>query len=229
MVLAALLLLSTGCESSRASGAGVDGDPPPTPAPTASAPAPTATLTAPRQSNSRSSGAAPARPAPAAPAVPQYRATLAPAEKERPVPARFRAGSVDIDLPVIRTGVADDGRMELPGSNRDVAWYGFGSRPGDRTGTTVLAAHVDTRAEGLGPFARLRTMDRGDEITITDSAGRAHSYTVTAVDDVKKSEVEVDQLFRLDGAPELRVLTCGGPYRRATGYRDNIVVTAVPR
>ncbi len=171
---------------------------------------------------------APGRAAATAPAVPQHRATLAPVTKERPGPARFRAPGIEVDLPVITTGVADDGRMQLPETNQEVAWYAFGSRPGDPTGTTVMAAHVDTRAEGLGPFARLRRLHPRDQLEVVDAAGRTHAYTVTAVDDVKKSDIALDQLFRLDGPPELKVLTCGGPYRRSTGYRDNIVVTAEP-
>lgn len=216
------LLLLTGCASTgtaadRGSRVGE-----PRPSPTASTPA---TPRGARTTGARASVAG----APAAPAVPQYRATLPPPVKERPRPARFRAGSIDVDLPVISTGVADDGRMQLPETNREVAWYSFGSRPGDPAGTTVMAAHVDTRAEGLGPFARLRTLNRGDTIDVVDADGKTHSYTVTAVEDVKKSVISLDQLFRVDGDPELKVLTCGGPYRRSTGYRDNIVVTALPR
>ena len=169
-----------------------------------------------------------ASPQKADPVVPQHRATLPPPDKERPEPARFVARSIDVDLPVVRTGVADDGRMQLPETNTEVAWYAFGSRPGEPTGTTVMAAHVDTRAEGLGPFARLRELHRGDTIAVTDSNGRTRRYTVRAVDDVRKSRIALDQLFRRDGPPELKVLTCGGPFSSQTGYRDNIVVTAQP-
>lgn len=162
------------------------------------------------------------------PAVPQYRATLPPVARERPAPARFTAASIGVDLPVVRTGVSPDGLMQLPETNREVAWYGYGARPGDPSGTTVMAAHVDTRAEGLGPFAGLRELRRGAELTVSDAAGRSHRYRVTSVDDVPKSRIPLDQLFRLDGPPGLTVLTCGGPFSRSTGYRDNIVVTAQP-
>lgn len=218
-VAVSLLLLLGGCASTGTDRHGAGGTPAPAPSAAAS------TDPTPRTST----GTPPGPAAPAAPVVPQYRATLAPITKERPKPARFRATSIDVDLPVISTGVATDGRMQLPETNREVAWYSFGARPGDSGGTTVMAAHVDTRAEGLGPFARLRTLNKGDEIQVTDTDGRTQSYTVTGVDDVKKSDIALDQLFRLDGPPELKVLTCGGPYRRSTGYRDNIVVTARPR
>lgn len=163
------------------------------------------------------------------PSVPQYRATLPPAVDDTPAPARFAAPSVQIRLKIIKTGVAENGQMQLPDSNREVAWYEFGSRPADAMGTTVLAAHVDTRAEGLGPFARLRELRPGQEITIADTNGQTQSYAVTAVTEIQKSKVVIDELFRRDGPPELKVLTCGGPYSRETGYRDNIIVSASPR
>src|SRR4029077_16363446 len=47
-------------------------------------------------------------------------------------------------------GVDDRGAMALPTSASMVGWYRFGSRPLDRAGATVLAGHVDTRADGVG-------------------------------------------------------------------------------
>ena len=222
VVVLGLLLLSGSAGQDASAGAA-------SPSPSASKSAPSAPVTASPRPGRAATGTPPPAAAQPPPAVPQYRATLPAVPEELPRPARFAAAEVDIDLPVVRTGVADDGGMQLPETNREVAWYAFGSRPGDPSGTTVLAAHVDTRAEGLGPFARLRQLDRGDDIALTDVRGRTRHYTVTEVEDVKKSEIGLDQLFRRDGDPELKVLTCGGPYRSGSGYRDNIVVTARPR
>ena len=90
-----------------------------------------------------------------APSVPTVRATLAPPARPAPVPVRFTAPEVGIDLPVQGYGVDDDGLMLLPETVNEVAWYAYSARPGDRSGTSVLAAHVDTVADGLGPFAAL--------------------------------------------------------------------------
>ncbi len=213
-----LLLLVSGCAVGSGGGEAIPPGPNP---PSASAPAATSTApTVPSAPRTPEVGRKPA--------VPQYRATVPPVARERPAPARFAAASIGVDLPVVRTGVTDEGLMQLPESNREVAWYGYGSRPGDPEGTTVLAAHVDTRAEGLGPFARLRELRRGAALSVTDADGRTRAYTVTSVEDVPKSKIPLDQLFRQDGPPGLTVLTCGGPFDRRTGYRDNIVVTAQP-
>ena len=62
---------------------------------------------------------------------------------------------------MVPVGVADDGMMELPETRRQVGWYEFGARPADRAGNTVLAGHVDTTAEGLGPLAGCAGVDEG--------------------------------------------------------------------
>ena len=176
---------------------------------------------------------APARPATEAattePPVPVVRATLPPARPERPAPRRFVAAPARIDLPVRAAGVDDAGLMELPATVQEVAWYAYSARPGDRSGTTVLAAHVDTRAEGLGPFARLRELDEGAELTVVDGDGRDLGYVVTDVTTVDKAEVPIERVFRRDGPPALVVITCGGSFDRGDGYSDNVIVTARPR
>ena len=150
-----------------------------------------------------------------------------PADAERKTrPERFVLG--EIDLPVTPVGVAEDGMMELPTTAYAVGWYEFGARPADRTGTTVLAGHVDTKAEGLGPLAGLRRVDEGAEIAIRAVDGKSRRYRVTDVKVIRKVRVPLDQIFARDGDETLVVITCGGPYSRSTGYRDNVIVTATP-
>ena len=208
--LVLVLLPLAGCAGAPGPGASLD-------------PAPAVVSTAARP------GPRASEPTPAPVAVPTVRATLPPPARERPVPGGFRAPAVDIDLPVVPVGVDAAGEMELPRTVREVAWYSYGARPGDPAGTTVLAAHVDTRADGLGPFARLRQLDEGDDLVVTDRDGRERRYRVTDVAEVPKAEVPLDRVFRRDGPATLVVITCGGSFERRTGYRDNVVVTARPR
>lgn len=207
---AALLLLLplVGCAGEAAAPAA----PPPEVVPSVAAPTPV-----PRPS-----------PTAAGAAVPTVRATLRPAARPLPAPARFTAGRVDINLPVRAYGVGKDGLMLLPETVNEVAWYAFSARPGATRGTTVLAAHVDTAADGLGPFANLRELRKGNEVTVSDAAGKIRRYRVTAVEKVAKSEVPLDRVFRRDGDPELKVITCGGSFDRRDGYSDNVIVTARP-
>ena len=150
----------------------------------------------------------------------------APGSERKSRPERFRLG--EIDLPVTPVGVADDGMMELPNTAYAVGWYEFGARPADRAGTTVLAGHVDTKAEGLGPLAALRGVDEGSEIAMTAVDGKIRRYRVTDVRVIRKARVPLDQIFAREGDETLVVITCGGPYSRSTGYRDNVIATARP-
>ncbi len=143
-------------------------------------------------------------------------------------PVRVRIAEVDVDVEVRPTGVAKDGSMELPGTVRRAGWYRFGSTPRERSGTTVIAAHVDTRSEGLGPFARLSSVRRGDRIVVTDRAGDEHAYRIVSRRQVARTRLPVDDLFDRDGPPRLVVLTCGGAYDARNGYHDNVVVIAEP-
>ena len=150
-----------------------------------------------------------------------------PAGRDRQTrPERFDLG--DLELPVQPVGVGDDGMMELPTTAYAVGWYEFGARPADRAGTTVLTGHVDTRAEGLGPLAALRAVDDGTPITLTAADGTTRRYSVTEVTVIRKARVPLEQIFAREGPETLVVITCGGPYSRSTGYRDNVIVTAVP-
>ncbi|SDS91138.1 LPXTG-site transpeptidase (sortase) family protein [Friedmanniella luteola] len=188
------------------------------PARTTAAPTPTPTPAAPSREPSEA----------AAPAVPTVRATLRPAAREAPAPVRLVADDVRIDLPVQPYGVDADGFMLLPATVDEVAWYAYSARPGARAGTTVLAAHVDTVADGLGPFANLRDLDEGDELRVTAADEQVHRYAVSSVEKVAKAEVPLDRVFRRDGDPALVVITCGGSFDRGRGYSDNVVVTARP-
>jgi sortase (surface protein transpeptidase) len=136
--------------------------------------------------------------------------------------------SVDLAMKVVPVGVEQDGDMELPPSVFDAGWYEFGSRPAERSGSTLVAAHVDSYADGLGPFARLRGVKRDASVLLTTQDGTVHRYRVVSVRAVAKDQLPSLAVFERDGSARLTLLTCGGRYDRGTGYRDNVVVTATP-
>jgi hypothetical protein len=173
--------------------------------------------------------AAPASPAPL-PAVPRRDAgldaqTVAP---QSPPPVAVRVDDVQLDMRVLPMGVDEGGAMALPEDTADAGWYRFGPAPGE-AGTTVLAAHVDSRIHGLGAFARLRDVAVGASVVVTTADGAAHGYRVQLIERTPKTEVPLDLLFDRSGAERLVLVTCGGEFDRSTGhYRDNVLVTALP-
>lgn len=143
-------------------------------------------------------------------------------------PRRLLVSRLGLAMPVRATGVRSDGQMALPDRPQQIGWYRYGPRPGDSSGAAVLGGHVDSREYGVGPLAGLDRLERGDRIVVEQSRGR-QAYEVRSVQLITKRSLPVDTLFARTGPAVLRILTCGGPYDPDRGgYRDNLVVTAVP-
>ena len=137
--------------------------------------------------------------------------------------------SLGIDAPIIPTGVNQrTGQMAVPNNVRDVAWYEFGSRPGE-SGSAVLAAHVDLASQGPGVFFGLRKVEVGDIVEVTFSDDSVSRFRVEARTVYQKAELPLDTIFARKGAPVLTLITCGGGFSESSGsYDSNVVVFAVP-
>lgn len=144
-------------------------------------------------------------------------------------PRRLEVPAAGISLPVLPRGVDAAGGMALPASVRRTAWYRFGAGPLSGRGATVVAGHVDSRGEGAGPLARLASLRPGARIGLALPGGRRVAYRVVRVSRVPRDRLDTAALFSRTGPPRLHLVTCGGPYLgAAAGYRDNVVVLAVP-
>jgi LPXTG-site transpeptidase (sortase) family protein len=159
-------------------------------------------------------------------ATARHRATTSSSVSAAAVPRRLTITRLGLRMPVVARGVDDGGAMALPASAFTVAWYRFGSRPLDDAGATVLAGHVDTRAEGVGPLSGLAALRVGDLISLR--AGRHDvTYRTTSVTRISKALIDLPAVFSRSGAPRLHLVTCGGPYLPDRGgYQDNVVVSA---
>lgn len=135
---------------------------------------------------------------------------------------------MSLDLPVVAIGVGPGGLLALPPNPSNIGWYEYGPATGARTGSTLLAGHLDSLRYGLGPLVRLRQVGIGDVVAVTTASGRVDRYKVSDVQRVRKADLAGLGVFDRAGAPLLRVVTCGGPFDPSTGYRDNLVVTATP-
>lgn len=143
-------------------------------------------------------------------------------------PVRVRIDGVDIDQPVVPAGLTDRGALALPSHPDTVGWYRWGSWPDRPSGSVLLAAHLDSRMYGVGPFTRLRTTVVGSTVTIWSHSGLVTRYRVLVVREYLKTAVPYPQLTNPDGPRRLVLLTCGGPYLPDRGgYQDTVVVVAV--
>ena len=142
-----------------------------------------------------------------------------------PLPVRLRIPSLGVDAPVGPVGTAADGTVEVPVRWEDVGWFDGGARPGE-DGPAVLLGHVDSKA-GPAVFARLPEAPAGTVVEVVGAGGHVSRWQVERTEQHPKTRFPTEAVYLPALRPELRLVTCGGAFDRATGhYRDNVVVYA---
>jgi hypothetical protein len=126
-------------------------------------------------------------------------------------------------------GTTRNGVLDVPSDIEVAGWWSGGSRLGDPFGSTLLAAHVDSRTQGLGPFASLLSVRRGDRVYLW-SAGLKQAFRIVSLRLRPQGTIGPSStLHSPDGRRRLTLVTCAGPYDAARGgYQNLAVVTAVP-
>ncbi|WP_326967085.1 class F sortase [Arthrobacter sp. CG_A4] len=131
-------------------------------------------------------------------------------------------------MAIVDVGVSPDGAMEIPEPFNEAGWYRFGPAPGAAAGTAVVAAHVDTTSDSA-PFSQLKSISPGTLVTVRREGAAALNFRVTGVELMAKDAFEGASIFRREGLPQLKLVTCGGRWLdEQQNYGDNVIVTAVP-
>lgn len=124
---------------------------------------------------------------------------------------------------LIHLGLTAERKLEVPDDAVTAGWFELSPTPGE-VGPAVIAAHVDY-AGVPGIFVRLRDVQPDDEIAVARADGTTAVFTVYQVQRYPKSEFPTQQVYGNTETPELRLITCGGPFDEASGnYLDNVVV-----
>lgn len=152
-------------------------------------------------------------------------------------PERIRIPSIGVDAAIIKVGLKGEGErkyMETPPGGENLAgWYSpklpkgenpF-PRPGE-VGAAVIAGHVDSK-EGADVFYRLKELQRGAEILVTDKDKRTYRFKVVDKVQTDKDQLPTDKIWNDPTYAALRLITCGGPFNKATGhYAENVTIFA---
>jgi LPXTG-site transpeptidase (sortase) family protein len=215
LVLAVLLLLGGG----TAVTAGLLGQVADPPLPSA------AQRTAAPSSRAAEPSNSPPTPSPSTAAAPSASAPPAPAA----LPLSLRIPALDVSSELITLGLNPDGTLEVPQPGPDydkAAWFDGSPRPGD-IGPAVIEGHVDSAANGPSVFYSLGALAAGDRIEVMRVDGSTVSFSVDDVRVVPKDDFPTLEVYGNTGGPELRLITCGGPFDNSAGhYEDNVVVFA---
>lgn len=144
----------------------------------------------------------------------------------RPTRATLPSGRV---VPVAAAGTTGSGVLDVPDDVDVAGWWRGGSRLGDPFGSILVAAHVDSDSEGLGPFAELLTVREGARIRL-EAGGLRQDFAVESRRLVPQgSLVDDGWIFDASGDLRLTLVTCAPPYDATRGgYQNLAVVTAVP-
>ena len=145
---------------------------------------------------------------------------------QSPLPDRLTIPAIGLDMRVTALGLAPDGSMALNQRADTAAWYKFGAVPGQRDGAALIAAHVASAVDGVGPFSRLIDLHQGDMVTVTMSDGSEQPFTVVKRQRVSKQTVDYGAITS-ESPGMLILVTCGGTWDpKIRHYDDNVIVWA---
>ncbi|GGY29370.1 class F sortase [Streptomyces omiyaensis] len=144
-------------------------------------------------------------------------------------PLRVEIPALGVDAPVVPRGLDSTGAVDPPPyeTPQTVGWYGPGTTPG-AAGPALLVGHVDTETRPA-VFYDLSAARPGATVRVTRTDGSVAVFTVDDVRVVPRDAFDPRAVYgsRAPGRAELRLITCGGTFDRATGlYTANVVVSA---
>ncbi|MFD4578141.1 class F sortase [Streptomyces sp. NPDC058417] len=141
-------------------------------------------------------------------------------------PDRVRIPAIQVDAPVTQVGLDADGWVGAPPPEDPnlAGWFTGAVSPGEK-GTAVVVGHVDN-TQGPAVFYGLGALKKGNHVEVARRDGKTAVFEIYGVEVFEKNNFPGDRVYASKGAPELRVITCGGGFSQANGYDGNVVAFA---
>lgn len=148
---------------------------------------------------------------------------------EAAAPHRVDIPSIGVTAPVVPRGLDATGAIDPPPYDmpNTVGWYEGGAKPGMK-GAALMVGHVDTETKPA-VFYGLSAAKPGAKVRVTRADGSVVEFTIDDVQVFDRGRFDAKKVYgpRKDGRAELRLITCGGTFDRATRtYTANVVVSA---
>ncbi|MEU6144193.1 class F sortase [Streptomyces sp. NPDC047081] len=145
------------------------------------------------------------------------------------LPQRVDIPDLGVQAPVVARGLDRKGAIDPPPFDQAgvVGWYAAGAKPG-AAGTALMVGHVDTETRPA-VFYKLSALRPGETVRVVRDDGRVAEFTVDDVQVLTRERFDARQAYgqRHSGRAELRLITCGGTFDRASrSYTANVIVSA---
>jgi len=138
-------------------------------------------------------------------------------------PSRLQIPKLQVDANVQKAGIAKSGNIAVPSNFTDVAWYKYGSLPG-QAGSAVMDGHVDNALSLPGVFKHLGTLAKGDNIYVQTVGGTQLHFVVSDVEIYPVADVPMTDITRTVGPPRLVLITCDGAWVQSQKMYDQRLV-----
>jgi LPXTG-site transpeptidase (sortase) family protein len=126
------------------------------------------------------------------------------------VPTAIDIPRIGVATDVVAVREEDDGAMAAPTDPDTVGWFESGVGVGT-PGNVLLDGHVDWGGR-LRVFGRLKELQPGDAVRVTDADGNVFTYSVSWRRFYDADTAPLDEIFGQTGDPELTLITCGGEF-----------------
>ena len=145
------------------------------------------------------------------------------------IPTTIEIPAIRVRSSLLELGQSEDGSLAVPppGPHYDQAgWYRNSPTPG-ALGPSVIVGHIDSKHGGPSVFFRLGALRPRDTVLVSRADGSVAVFAVDAVRRFHKANFPSQLVYGNTDHAALRLISCGGPFDRATGhYLDNVIVTA---
>jgi len=151
--------------------------------------------------------------------------------EESLVPMRLNIPAIGVNSFVESLGLRSNGDLATPTYNPwdDVGWYDLGPHPGD-SGSAVIDGHLDRPGGYPAVFWRLRDIQVGADVQVTNNGGNTLHFRVTRIAYYVPDQAPLQDIFGNLGGRYLNLITCAGdwiPSQHQTTLRLVVYTTLV--
>ncbi|MDQ0219722.1 sortase [Peribacillus cavernae] len=138
------------------------------------------------------------------------------------VPQTIEIPEIKVTTSIEQVGVLENGQMDVPKDDKKVGWFEPGTLPGE-IGSSVFAGHVDNKT-GPAVFYKLKDLEAGDEIIVSDKNGNKKVFVVQKKASYPYNDAPIKEIFGNRDSQRLNLITCTGEFNRSRGSHEERLV-----